>query len=55
MVAVNRKCVVLEIPEQSGSGYSRVTPIEELLPWADPYIAALVARLESDSSEQASR
>ncbi len=39
-------CAVLEAPAMSDSmGHRRTTGFQELLPWADPYIASLIDKL----------
>lgn len=43
-MAVSLRCQVLEVPAQSD--WTSREPYRDLLPWADPYIALLMQRLE---------
>jgi len=45
VAATRIRCQVLESPAQDGWSSRRERP-RDLLPWADPYIAGLVRRLE---------
>lgn len=49
MVAANLRAIVIEIPCHTTALQGRVSAApRDLLPWADPYIACLVARLKAE-------
>ena len=50
MVALNKvRCLVFRVPAAEAVGSARSIPKpSELLPWADPYIAALVRKLQQE-------
>ena len=52
MVAPRITCIVVEIPVGSDAIESRLRPARELLPGADPYIAALIRKLQDEVREE---
>lgn len=49
MVAFNRvRCTVLAISELQKSGVSRGAIVRDVLPWADPYVAQLIKKLQDE-------
>ena len=47
MVAHNIHCTVVEIPQTTDLTQRRLSA-RDLLPWADPYIAGLIRRLQAE-------
>lgn len=49
MVAFNRvRCTVLAVSEFQRSGMSRGAIARDVLPWADPYVAQLIKKLQDE-------
>ena len=49
MVSFNRvRCTVLAISELQKSGMSRGAIVRDVLPWADPYVAQLIKKLQDE-------
>jgi hypothetical protein len=49
MVARNRvRWAVVTVPESSGVGVSRGVLARDVLPWADPYVAQLIKKLQDE-------
>ena len=49
MVAFNRvRCTVLAVSELQQCGMSRGAIVRDVLPWADPYIAQLIKKLQDE-------
>jgi hypothetical protein len=49
MVAFNRvRCTVLAVSESQKSGMARGAIVRDVLPWADPYIAQLIKKLQDE-------
>lgn len=48
MVARNIRCIVIEVPVQRLHRGALNAASRDLLPWADPYIAGLVAKLKAE-------
>jgi hypothetical protein len=49
MVAFNRvRCTVLAVSELQKSGMTRGAIVRDVLPWADPYIAQLIKKLQDE-------
>jgi hypothetical protein len=49
MVAFNRvRCTVLAVSELQKRGLSRGAIVRDVLPWADPYIAQLIKKLQDE-------
>jgi len=45
-VALNIHCIVVQVPDMTDYSRTRVQPaMQDLVPWADPYIAGLVEKL----------
>lgn len=44
MLLPNVHCVVVEVPAESASQEHRLDQPQDLLPWADPYIAQLLVK-----------
>src|SRR5262245_41072606 len=50
MVAFNRvRCTVLAVSELQKSGMSRGAIVRDVLPWADPYVAQLIKKLQDEA------
>jgi|SwirhisoilCB2_FD_contig_61_4218165_length_667_multi_3_in_0_out_0_1 hypothetical protein len=45
-------CQVVEVPTFSPTGRSAERCCRDLLPWADPYIAALMTKLQAECASQ---
>ncbi|MCE9544908.1 MAG: hypothetical protein K8T25_05235 [Planctomycetia bacterium] len=53
MVASRIRCIVVEIPAGNEMIEHRLrAPARELLPWADPYIAGLIRKLQDEVREE---
>ena len=49
MVAFNRvRCTVVAVSELQRSGLSRSAKTRDVLPWADPYVAQLIKKLQDE-------
>jgi hypothetical protein len=48
MVARTLHCTVIEVPAMNEPRGSRKAGFEDLVPWADPYIAALIEKLRRE-------
>jgi hypothetical protein len=49
MVAFNRvRCTVLAVSEFQRCGLSRGAIVRDVLPWADPYVAQLIKKLQDE-------
>jgi hypothetical protein len=49
MVAFNRvRCTVLAVSELQKSGMTRGAIVRDVLPWADPYVAQLIKKLQDE-------
>jgi hypothetical protein len=49
MVAFNRvRCTVVAVSELQRSGLSRSAKARDVLPWADPYVAQLIKKLQDE-------
>lgn len=49
MVAFNRvRCTVVAVSEMSPRGISRGAIARDVLPWADPYVAQLIKKLQDE-------
>jgi hypothetical protein len=49
MVARTRiRCLVVAVPEESVSSATRGALSREVLPWADPYVAGLIRKLQDE-------
>ncbi len=49
MVAFNRvRCTVLAVSELQRGGLSRGAIARDVLPWADPYVAQLIRKLQDE-------
>jgi hypothetical protein len=49
MVAFNRvRCTVLAVSELQRSGMTRGAIVRDVLPWADPYVAQLIKKLQEE-------
>lgn len=49
MVAFNRvRCTVVVVSELQSIGVSRGVIAREVLPWADPYVAQLIQKLQDE-------
>jgi hypothetical protein len=49
MVAFNQvRCTVLAVSELQQSGMTRGAIVRDVLPWADPYVAQLIKKLQDE-------
>ena len=49
MVAFNRvRCTVVAVSELQKSGMTRGAIVRDVLPWADPYVAQLIKKLQDE-------
>jgi hypothetical protein len=49
MIARNRvRCTVVAVPVSTEFGVSRGAIARDLLPWADPYVAQLIKKLQDE-------
>lgn len=49
MVAFNRvRCTVLAVSELQKCGMTRGAIVRDVLPWADPYVAQLIKKLQDE-------
>ncbi len=49
MVAFNRvRCTVLAVSELQRGGMTRGAIVRDMLPWADPYVAQLIKKLQDE-------
>lgn len=49
MVAFNRvRCTVLAVSELKKSGMTTGAIVRDVLPWADPYVAQLIQKLQDE-------
>jgi hypothetical protein len=49
MVAFNRvRCTVLAVSELQRAGMTRGAIVRDVLPWADPYVAQLIKKLQEE-------
>ncbi|MEX0937634.1 MAG: hypothetical protein WDZ59_07215 [Pirellulales bacterium] len=56
MVAPRFPYRVFELPAHAqGSPQGRIAPSRDLLPWADPYIAMLIQKLQEEVKEERSQ
>lgn len=53
MVAFNRiRCTVLAVSQNDNACLSRGALAREVLPWADPYVAQLIEKLQNEVREE---
>jgi hypothetical protein len=53
MVAFNRiRCMVVSVSETENRCLSRGAIARDVLPWADPYVASLIKKLQNEVREE---
>jgi len=53
MVTFNRiRCTVLAVSQEDNACLSRGAMAREVLPWADPYVAQLIQKLQNEVREE---
>jgi hypothetical protein len=53
MVAFNRiRCTVVAVSQHDNACLSRGAMAREVLPWADPYVAQLIEKLQNEVREE---